>query len=259
MAMSVAKVLNCGTGFAIITIERIHGDVKQGRTWVVEANTDREGYVKHFPFAEFLRPEEKTLLADAGCIRIFEKGSLIDSTYRSRYGFLYVISGGIRVCVVSEEGREVTLYRVTCGECGVFAAQKILDSANLNLNVIASERTELLLIGAVTFSGLAERNPYVKNYSYETITKRLASSLWVMQQIVFTGFDRRLATFLLEECERTGSRELWLTQEELAQNVNSAREVVARMLRRFADSGIVEVRRGSVYLKSPERLREICD
>lgn len=225
----------------------------------MEEKTNREGYVEHFPFAEFLRPEERKMLEDAGSIRVFGKGCLIDSTYRSRYGFLYVISGGIRVCVVSEEGREVTLYRVNSGECGVFAAQKVLDSANLNLNVIASERTEVLLVGAVTFARLTEQNIYVKNYSYETITKRLASSLWVMQQIVFTGFDRRLATFLLEESERTGTRELWLTQEEIAQNVNSAREVVARMLRRFADSGIVEVRRGSVYLKAPERLRELCD
>ena len=215
--------------------------------------------MEHFPFAEFLRPEERKMLEDAGSIRVFGKGCLIDSPYRSRYGFLYVISGGIRVCVVSEEGREVTLYRVNSGECGVFAAQKVLDSANLNLNVIASERTEVLLVGAVTFARLTEQNIYVKNYSYETITGRLASSLWVMQQIVFTGFDRRLATFLLEESERTGTRELWLTQEEIAQNVNSAREVVARMLRRFADSGIVEVRRGSVYLKAPERLRELCD
>lgn len=225
----------------------------------MEKENVRELYIEQLPFAERLHAEEKELLVNACSIRVFEKGSLIDSTFRSRYGMLFVISGGIRVCVVSEEGREVTLYRMNAGECGVFAAQKVLESANLNLLVLAAERTELLLVGAVTFSRLAESNIYVKNYSYEMITKRLATSLWVMQQIVFEGFDRRLAAYLLEESERTGTRELRLTQEELAQNVNSAREVVARMLRRFADSGLVEVRRGSVFLKSPEQLRKLCD
>ena len=70
-------------------------------------------------------------------------------------------------------------------------------------------------------------------------------------------FDSRLASFLLEECENSGSAELRLTQSEIAERVNSAREVVARMLKQFSESGLVEVGRGRVIIKDAEGLKAI--
>lgn len=84
---------------------------------------------------------------------------------------------------------------------------------------------------------------------YELATERFSSVMWVMQQILFYGFDRRLATFLLNEYRRTGATSIRMTQEQIAQNVNSAREVVARMLKQFASDGLIENRRGVIVLK----------
>ena len=78
-----------------------------------------------------------------------------------------------------------------------------------------------------------------------------------MQQILFERFDRRLAGFLLEEYARTGSREILMTHEQIAAQVSSAREVVARTLKRFSADGLVEMKRGKLLLKDPNALKKL--
>ena len=113
----------------------------------------------------------------------------------------------------------------------------------------------MLLTNADAFARLAERNVHVRCYMYELIAHRFSAVMWSMQQILFLGYDRRLATFLLNERERLGTDELLLTHEQIAQYTSSAREVVARMLKRFSQEGLVTVRRGRIRLTDPEGLR----
>ena len=72
-----------------------------------------------------------------------------------------------------------------------------------------------------------------------------------------SAVDRRLASFLLEEYRRTGSRDIRMTHEEIARQISSAREVVARMVKRFSAQGLVEARRGSIRLVDLEGLEKL--
>ncbi len=81
--------------------------------------------------------------------------------------------------------------------------------------------------------------------------------MWVMQEIVFKRFDQRLAGFLLEEYEKTDNPVIKMTQEEVAQMVNSAREVVARMLSRFSSEGIIESKRGMITILDIDGLKKL--
>lgn len=92
---------------------------------------------------------------------------------------------------------------------------------------------------------------------YELTTERFSTVMWVMQQILFYRFDRRLATFLLNEYQLTGVPEIRMTQEQIAQNVNSAREVVSRMLKQFALDGLIENQRGVIVLKDIDGLKKL--
>ena len=104
---------------------------------------------------------------------------------------------------------------------------------------------------------LAQQNIYARCFLYELATARFSAVMWSMQQVLFARFDRRLATFLLNEYERTGNAEIRMTHEQIAQHVSSAREVVARMLKRFASDGLVEMRRGAIRLSDPDGLRRL--
>jgi CRP/FNR family transcriptional regulator len=74
---------------------------------------------------------------------------------------------------------------------------------------------------------------------------------------MFKGFDRRLASFLVAEYDRTGSATIKLTHEAIAGYISSAREVVARMVKRFSDEGWIEQKRGAIKLLDIDTLREL--
>ncbi len=172
-------------------------------------------------------------------------------------GIVYVISGSIRVCLMSDEGREITLYRISEGECCVTTASCVIRQITFDTVVSADRETSLLVIPADICSYLSGANVYVKLFMYETEVGRFSQAIWVIQEILFRRFDQRLAGYLISAYEAGGSEELRITQEEIARDVNSAREVVARMLRQFVSEGLVEVMRGRIILRNIEGLHAL--
>lgn len=124
--------------------------------------------------------------------------------------------------------------------------------------ICAEKETELLIVNSSVLSSLAEKNIYVRCYMYELIAERFSSVMWIMQQILFLGFDRRLANFLVRECAKNGRNEINMTHEQIAKDLGSAREVVARMLKRFSAEGLVEIRRGSIIVKDIDALESLA-
>ena len=80
-----------------------------------------------------------------------------------------------------------------------------------------------------------------------------------MEQILFTHFDVRMAQFLISAYERKGSKIIKMTQETIAREVNSAREVVARMLKQFENDGIISIKRGTITIKDLNALEKIAN
>ena len=104
---------------------------------------------------------------------------------------------------------------------------------------------------------LVEESLEVRSFVHEQVSRHLVRMIGAMERILFLHVDRRLASFLLEEFRRTGSREIRMTHEEIAQQISSAREVVARMVKRFAVQGLVEAKRGSIRLLDLEGLQKL--
>ena len=119
--------------------------------------------------------------------------------------------------------------------------------------------TSIYNADAGTVAKLMESNIHFKCFIYELAAKRYSTVVWVMQQILFAHFDERMARFLLSRYEKTGDSTIRMTQEAMAQEVNSAREVVARMLRQFESDGLIELNRGIVILKNIELLKNIAE
>lgn len=214
----------------------------------------KNGLLK-FPFWEHLTPEEKDMVTDRASVRRFEKDQVISSSDSTCMGIVLVLEGGIRVCLLSEEGREITLYRIAEGECCVTTASCVIRQITFDTSVSASEETGLLVIPSSVCAYLSNANIYFRAFMFEVETERFSQAIWVIQQMLFKRFDQRLAGYLFSVYENTGATDLKMTQEEIAREVNSAREVVARMLRHFTSEGLVEVKRGHIILKDPEGLR----
>ena len=216
-----------------------------------------ESIVARLPYWDRLTDEEKALVADNYMIRHFEKGEMI---FRGGYeclGQIYVVRGEVRTCLLSDEGREITLYMMRDGDSCVLSASCVLSQITFETHMIAKQPTDILVINLGIYRRIVEQNIYVKCYMYELATERFSQVMWTMQQILFMGFDRRLASFLISEYERTGSKYIMMTHDQIAEQVNSAREVVARMMKRFISDGLVESGRGSIRLLDLEGLKAL--
>ncbi len=211
-----------------------------------------------FPFWDKLSEYEKMLLEENAAIREFRKGDIITSIDGSCLGAFLIMSGSVRAYLLSEEGREITLFRMHRNDICVLSTSCVIRQITFETQLVADVGCRLLIINVPTFERLIENNIYVRCFTYETVIRRFSEVMWSMQQILFKRFDARLAGFLISEYERTGRTELKMTHEEIAQQVSSAREVVARMLKNFAADGLVLLSRGSIVLNDVEGLRRLC-
>ena len=149
----------------------------------------------------------------------------------------FVLSGEIRTYLFSEEGREVTLFRLYSSDLCVLSASCVISQITFETQMIAQQNTKVLIIPVDVIVALREKNIHFRCFLYELATKRFSDVMWAMQQILFKGLDRRLAGFLLAEAEHTDSNVIHMTHEQIAQHISSAREAVARMFKHFAEDG----------------------
>ena len=208
------------------------------------------------PYWDKLTAEERTL-AEQGVRRLrFARNAQVLAG-GDCMGLVLVERGCLRAYLLSEEGREVTVFRVAAGECCVLSATCVMSQITFETHMVAEEETELLVLNAGVFRRLTEENVSIRCFLYEMAAERFSEVLWVMQQILFMGFDRRLALLLAEACRRTGDVRLKMTHEQMARDLGSAREVVTRMLRRFSEEGLVELGRGTVTVLDREGLERL--
>ena len=209
------------------------------------------------PFWDKLSKEEREYINSVSFLRRFEKDGFIHGSGNDCLGMFLVISGEIRTYLLSEEGREITLFRLYPNDICVLSASCVISQITFDTFMTAKQETEVLIVPANAIALLKERNINVKCFLYELAVKRFSDVMWSMQQIMFKSLDKRLAEFLLAEAERTDSDTMRMTHEQIAQHISSAREAVARMLKRFSEDGLVELRRGAITLRDKNRLNRL--
>lgn len=209
------------------------------------------------PFWANLSSEEKAIVSQRALTKHFNKDQIASSNSSACLGVILILSGGIRVSLISDEGREITLYRAKAGEFCVSTASCVIRQLTFEAIVTAEEDTTVLVIPSSITSRLMESNVHVRAFVFERETERYSQTIWAIQQMLFKRFDQRLASYFIDVYISSGSAEIKKTQEEIARDVNSAREVVARTLKDFAAKGLVEIKRGKIALKNIETLKKL--
>ncbi len=220
---------------------------------------DTSLYSEYFPFWPELTPEQKSYMASHAALLCYRKGTNIHSGDNECVGMILVRTGELRVYMLSEEGREITLYRLKEGDICVLSASCVLSTITFDVHVDAETDSEVLLLHAAAFAELSRQNVYVEKFSYQLATERFSDVMWTMQQVLFMSFDKRLAIFLLDEMNRSEEDTIRLTHEQIAKYVGSAREVVTRMLKYFSGEGIVSLSRGGIQVIDKKKLRSLTE
>lgn len=211
-----------------------------------------------FPVWNQLAAAQKSRMIDSLITRQIKRGTVIHNGSADCTGLLLVKCGQLRVYILSDEGREVTLYRLFDRDMCLFSASCMLRSIQFDVTIEAEKDTELWIIPAEIYKSLMEESATVANYTNELMASRFSDVMWLMEQIMWKSFDKRLATFLLEESALEGSSALKLTHEIIGNHLGNPREVVTRMLRYFQDEGMVKLSRGMIEITAPEKLRQLA-
>jgi CRP/FNR family transcriptional regulator len=162
-------------------------------------NNENQAFIHEIlPFWDKLSTQEQTLiLSNVTSVR-YKQGENIHSGENDCVGILLIKSGALRTYILSEDGREITLYRLAQGDVCVLSASCILKSITFDVYIDAEHDSEVLLINSSIFQQICNNNVYAENFSYKIVVDRFSDVMWAMQQMLFMSFDKRLAIFLLE-------------------------------------------------------------
>ncbi|MCD8174854.1 MAG: Crp/Fnr family transcriptional regulator [Phascolarctobacterium sp.] len=214
---------------------------------------------EYFPIWEKLTSAQQSRLLSASDQRSYKKGQIVHNGLIDCTGLFLIQSGQLRAYTISDEGREITMYRLFERDICLFSASCIMRSIQFDIVIEAEKDTKVWLVPAEAYKKMMEESAPLANYTNEIMASRFSDVMWLMDQIMWKSFDRRLATFLLEESSLENTSKLKITHEIIGNHLGTAREVVTRMLRYFQSEGMVKLSRGTVELTDIDKLARLSN
>lgn len=216
-------------------------------------------FADYFPIWNQLTKEQQTKLSGGLIQRTLEKGTFLSGGGDECTGLLLIRSGQLRAFLVSDEGREVTLYRLFERDLCLFSASCMMNSIQFEILIQAEKSTELWVIPAKLYRQVMAESAAIASFTNEVMASRFSQVMWLIEQILWKSMDKRIAGFLLEEAGTEQTEKLHITHEVIANHLGTHREVVTRLLRYFQNEGMVQLSRGTILLTDVEKLTELAD
>ena len=216
-------------------------------------------FQKYFPIWNKLSPEQQNRILGSLVIRKAEKGTILHNGSMDCTGLLLVKAGQLRAYILSEEGREITIYRLFDRDMCLFSASCMMRSIQFEVTIAAEKDTDLWIIPVEVYQNIMAESAPLANYTNEIMATRFSDVMWLIEQIMWKSLDKRIAAFLLEEISIEGTDTLKITHEIIANHLGSPREVITRMLKYFQNEGRVKLSRGTVEITDAEKLEELCE
>ena len=213
----------------------------------------------YFPIWDKLDTDQQSRLLDALRFQTVKRGTILHNGNMDCTGLLLVKTGQLRAYILSDEGREITIYRLFDRDMCLFSASCIMRSIQFEVIIQAEKDTELWVIPPEVYQRLMEESAAVANYTSELMASRFSEVMWLMEQVMWKSMDKRVAAFLLEEASIEGTEALKIAHEAIANHLGSHREVITRMLRYFQSEGMVKLSRGMVTILDAARLEALRD
>jgi CRP/FNR family transcriptional regulator, anaerobic regulatory protein len=181
-------------------------------------------------------------------------GTLVFEERNACQGFPMLLSGKIKVVKTAPNGRELQLYRVTPGESCIITSSCLLGNSPYSARGVAETDLQLLIIPPAVFEWLLQTQEPFRHYIFTLFSERLAEMMELVEEVAFRKLDQRLAALLLSR-----GRHIQATHQSLAGDLGSVREMISRLLKNFAEQGLVALGREQIEILDAARLRRIAD
>ncbi len=193
-------------------------------------------------------PEVKEKLKDYGFIKTFAEGDIILNENAFIKAIPIVTRGNIKVMRTDDDGREILLYYIKAGESCIMSFLGGIHNDTSKVKAVAEEPTEILFIPIDKVTLLIKEYPEWLDYIFRLYHKRFEELLEVVNAVAFTKMDERLLNFIKKKCELTKAHTLYITHEQLANELGTARVVVSRLLKQMEEQKLVVLGRNKIHL-----------
>ena len=214
-------------------------------------------FAEYLPFWKELTAQQQEHIAGVIEYRQVKKGVHIHDSSADCLGLVAVHTGQLRAYILSEDGREITIGRLFPYDVSLLSASCVMPDMQFNIMIEAEKDSSFWSIPACLFKNLVDESLTVSKFSRSLLSGNFSDLMWLMEQIMWKSFDKRLAAFLLEETALEESQTLRMTHEKIANHLGTAREVVTRMLRYFQSEGMVKLTRGEIEITDEKKLKEL--
>lgn len=197
--------------------------------------------------------ERDPLLASASAIQV-SKGTVVFDENQPCQGFPLLLSGGIRVIKTAPNGRELQLYRVLPGESCILTSSCLLGHTRYLARGVSEDALEMVLLTAGSFQTLLGKHDAFRNYVFLLFSERLTDLMQLVSAVAFQKLDQRLARLMINK-----TSPMHTTHQALADELGSAREIVSRLLKGFAEQGWVKLSREHIEITDMASLRKFAE
>ena len=215
------------------------------------------GLANYFPIWDKLTAQQQERILAVADFQKVKTGTILHDGGPECLGLLLVRSGQLRAYILSEDGREITTNRFFEYDVSLLSASCVMPDMQFNIMIEAEKDSEFWSIPACLFKNLMDESLPVANFANSLISSNYSELMWLMEQIMWKSFDKRLAAFLMEESQLEDTPVLKITHEKIASHMGTAREVVTRMLRYFQSEGMVKLTRGAIEITDEKKLNAL--
>jgi len=205
-----------------------------------------------YPALRELPPDEFERMLAEGQERRSPAGTVLFDEAQPCQGFPFVLDGSIGVSKLSDSGREIQLYRVEAGESCILTSTCLLGSIDYDARGVALTEINLFTLPRPTFERLLRSSEAFRRYVFRLYAERISDLMGTVEAVAFRRLDQRLAAMLLER-----GPTIRATHQQLADELGSVREIVSRIVRSFAERGLVRTGREQITVLDPDGLRRV--
>ena len=199
---------------------------------------DRENLLNLYPALAGLPDERLGALLRPAALEL-SAGTQVFAEHQPCQGFPLLLAGSIKVVKQSASGRELMLYRVAPGGSCIITSSCLLGRSDYNARGIAETPLRLLLVPAPAFAELMLDHAPFRDFVFHLFAERIAELMQLVEEVAFTRLDQRLARLIVAQDRAV----LNVTHQQLADELGSVREIVSRLLKGFAEQGLVALGR----------------
>ncbi len=193
-------------------------------------------------------PELIKKLNEFGVLKKFDIGDTILSEESYISSIPIIVKGLVRVIRTEEDGRELLLYYLKSGESCIMSFLGGIHNERSKVRVEVEEEAEILFIPVTKISQFIDDYPQWLDYIFKLYHKRFEELLEIVNAISFKKVDERLLDLLNKKMDLTGSKDIIITHEQLANELGTARVVISRLLKTLENEGRVKLGRNKITI-----------